>query len=142
MKQSIHVEAPVKTVFDFLIDPAKSWDLLPVHTQLDEVKVTKEGAGTYDSWHAKIAGLTVRGFDVLTDVVPGKHITSRSSIAMMGTWDYDFEPEGSGTKVTIEHHPGSFWRIPPLRNLVDLTTERMNSSFMARVKDAIETRGN
>ena len=142
MKQSIHIEAPVETVFDFLKDPTKSWDLLPIHTQLDDVKVTKEGVGTYDSWHAKIGGLTVRGFDVLTDVVPNKHITSRSSNAMMGTWDYDFEPEGTGTKVTMEHHAGSFWRIPPLRTLMDLTTERMNNAFMARVKDAIETQGN
>jgi carbon monoxide dehydrogenase subunit G len=142
MKQSIHIEAPVEKVFGFLMEPAKSWDLLPIHSQLDDVKVTKEGVGTYESWHFRVAGLTVQGFDVLTDVVPNKHITSRSSRAMTGTWDYDFEPEGSGTKVTMEHHPESFWRIPPLRVLMDLVTERMNDTYMARVKDTIETRGN
>jgi Polyketide cyclase / dehydrase and lipid transport len=142
MKRSIHIEAPVETVFDSFMDPVRLWDLMPIHTELDDVKVTKEGVGTYESWHFKIAGLPVRGFDVLTDVVPNKHITSRSSKAMMGTWDYDFESEGSGTKVTMEHHPGSFWRIPPLRNLMDLVTERMNDTFMARVKDTIETQGN
>ena len=142
MKQSIHIEAPVETVFGSFKDPARFWDLNPFDSQLDDVKVTKEGVGTYTSWHAKIYGLPVRGFSVVTDVVPNKHITDRSSNPLVGTWDYDFEPEGSGTKLTAEHHSESFWRIPPLRNLVDLATERANASFMARVKDAIETQGN
>lgn len=143
MKRSIHIEAPVETVFDAFKDPAKFMDLGPGDTQVDEVKITKEGVGTYMSWHAKIGGLPVmRGFDVYTDVVPNKHITERSSNPLVGTWDYDLEPEGSGTKLTMEHHPGSFWRIPPLRNLVELVVERMNDSFMPRVKDALETQGN
>ncbi len=142
MKRSIHIEAPVETVFGSFKDPAKFVDLDPGGTQVDDVKVTKEGAGTYMSWHARIAGLPIRGFEVLTEVVPNKHITSRSSFGLVGTWDYDFEPEGSGTKLTLEHRLGSFWRIPPLRNLMDLVTERLNDSYMARVKDAIETQGN
>ncbi len=142
MKRSIHIEAPVETVFDSFKDPAKFMELGPVETQVDDVRVTKEGVGTYMSWHTKIAGLPMRGFDVYTDVVPNKHITERSSNAMVGTWDYDFEPEGSGTKLTLEHHAGSFWRIPPLRSLMDLVTERMSDTYMARLKDAIETQGN
>ena len=141
MKRSIHIEAPVETVFSAFKDPAKLWDLMPIHTQLDDVKVTEDGVGTYESWHGKIAGLPVRGFEVLTDVVPNRHITSRSSNAMVGKWVYDFEPEGSGTKLTMEHHPESFWRIRPLRNLWDMAGERMTDSFMARVKDTLETQG-
>lgn len=141
MKRSIHIEAPVETVFDSFKDPAKFIELGPADTGVDDVKLTKEGVGTYMSWHAKIAGVPIRGFDVITDVVPNRHITERSSNPLVGTWDYDCEPEGSGTKVTLEHHPGSFWRIPPLRNLVDLAVERMSDTYMARVKDAIETQG-
>ena len=141
MMRSIHIEAPVERVFGAFKDPGRFWDLMPIHTQLDDVKVTKEGVGTYESWHGKIAGLPIQGFEVLTEVVPNKHITSRSSNAMVGTWDYDFEPEGSGTKLTMEHHVESFWRIRPLRNLWDLAGERMTVSFMARLKDALETKG-
>lgn len=140
MKRSIHIEAPVETVFDSFKDPARFWDLQPFGTKLDEVKVTEDGAGTYYSWHAKILGLPIRGFDVLTDVVPNKHMTDRCSNALVGTWDMDFEPEGSGTKVTMEHRSESFWRISPLRNMIDLATDRPTGSFMTRVKDAIETR--
>ncbi len=140
MKRSIHIEAPVEAVFDFVKDPANH-DLDPFGTQVDDVKVAKEGVGTYYSWHGKIAGLTGRGFDVLTEVVPNKHITDRSSSTWTGTWTYDLEPEGSGTKLTTEHHPESFWRIPPLRKLMDLARERLSDSYLARVKDAIETQG-
>ncbi len=140
MKKSIHIEAPVKTVFDSFMDPTKFWDLSPFDSKLDDVKITKEGVGTYTSWHARIYGLPLQGFSVYTDVVPNKHITERSSNPMVGTWDYDFEPEGSGTKLTLEHSPESFWRIPALRHLMDMTTERANALFMARVKDAIETK--
>jgi hypothetical protein len=141
MKRSIHIEAPVETVFDSFKEPAKFMDLAPVSTQVDEVKVTKEGVGTYMSWHTRIAGLPMRGFDVLTDVIPNKHITERSSNPLVGTWLYDFEPEGSGTKVTMEHNPESFWRIRPLRNLVELAVDRMSDSYMPRVKDALESKG-
>ena len=142
MKRSVYIEAPVETVFDSFKNPAKFIDLDPGGTQVDDVKVTKEGVGTYVSWHAKIAGLPVRGFSVITDAVPNKHITERSSTGMVGSWDYDFVPEGSGTKMSLEHHLESFWGIPPLRNLMDLVTARLNDLFMARGKDAIETQGN
>lgn len=139
MKRSIHIEAPVKTVFDSFFDP-KTFELMEFTTKLDDMKVTKERDGTYLSWHMQIAGRpVVRGFDVYTDVVPGKHITDRSSNAMVGTWEMDFEPEGSGTRLTMEHHWQSFWRVPPLRNLMDLGSARLTDSFMGRLKDTLET---
>ncbi len=138
MKQTVHIEAPVKTVFDSFKDPANFMDLAPGDTQVDEVKITKEGVGTYMSWHAKIAGVPLRGFDVYTDVVPNKHITDRSSNPLVGTWHYDFEPEGSGTKLTMEHRTGSIWGLPPLRNLVDVVVRRMSDSYIPRVKAALE----
>ncbi len=144
MKRSIHIEAPVETVFDsvfdYVKDPAKMQDMMRVDVQVDDVKVTKEGAGTYYSWRWKIAGVPLQsGFDVLTDVVPGKHITDRSSNSMVGTWDFDVEAEGSGTKLTMEHHPQGFWRIPPLRGMTDVVRGRLSDSFMLRLKDTIET---
>lgn len=150
MKQSIYIAAPVETVFDFFFDSykdrGKAQELMGLmefpRTQVDDVKATKEGAGSFMSWHIKIASLpVVQGFTVVTDMVPPKRITERSSSAMVGTWDYGFEPEGSGTKLTMEHHAGSFWRIPPLRNLMDWATERMNDSFTRRLKATIETQG-
>jgi hypothetical protein len=138
MRQSIHIEAPVEAVFEHFLDPRSDIDLMPVESQILEVKPTAEGTGTYTSYRGKIAGIPFEMFDVLTDVVPNRRISSKSSSAAVGTWTYTFEPEGTGTKVTAEHSSRSFWRLPLLRNLTDLVTSRANASFMPKVRARIE----
>lgn len=138
MKQSIHIEAPVEMVFDHSMDPRKDIDLMPVETEILEFKPTEEGTGTYTSYRSKIAGIPVEMFDVVTDVVPNKRITSKSSSGMEGTWTYTFEPEGTGTRLTMEHQPGSLWRLPLLRNVVEMVTSRMSSAFAPKLKARIE----
>jgi hypothetical protein len=137
MRGTYHIKAPVKTVFDFFFDPRKGAELFP-GTEIRELKMTEEGTGTYTSYRTKMAGIPFDVFSVYTEVVPNKHITEKSSNALVGTWDYSFESEGKGTKVTMEHHSRSFWGIPPLSTMGDLVTARMNQSFMRRVKDHIE----
>ena len=143
MRTVHHIEAPVETVFEFFKDPRLSADLAVggVSEDVLEMKVTDEGTGTYYGWRARLGGLRmpVEGFEVLTDVVPNKHITEKSSSAMVGTWDYDFEPEGTGTKVTMEHHSRSLWGLPPLRTLTDLVQSRMTESFMQKARVRLET---
>lgn len=138
MRGTYHIDAPVKKVFDFFFDPRKGADLFP-EMEIRDYKQTKEGVGTYTRYHGRLAGIPFSSFGVLTEVVPNKHITEESSNALVGTWDYSFEPEGSGTKVTMEHHSRFVWGLPPLSTLGDVLTSRMNEAFMRRVKERIET---
>lgn len=140
MRGTYHIEAPVESVFDFFFDPRQSADLFPERMEMEirERKVTEEGTGTYTGYHGKMGGIPFDIFSVFTEVVPNKHITEKSSSALVGTWDYSFEPEGSGTRVTMEHHSRSFWDLPPLRNVGDAFTARMNHDFMQRVKERLE----
>jgi uncharacterized protein YndB with AHSA1/START domain len=135
---TMHIEAPVETVFGYFKDPMALADLTTLDIEYDEVKETKEGTGTYFSWHSKIAGIPFEGFEVYTDVVPNQHITEKSSRAVMGTWDYSFEPEGTGTKVTMEHRQRSLWSLPPLTYAVDYLVPRMSQSFMDFVRTELE----
>jgi hypothetical protein len=135
-RQSFYVDAPVGTVFDYFKDPELSRDIALY--DLDEVKATKDGVGTFYTWSFKVAGVRFGGLEVLTDVVPDKHITERSSIALAGRWEYDFEPEGSGTRLTVTIHPRSFWQFPPLDTLVDLAFPRVSQAVMPRYIKAIE----
>lgn len=138
MRSTHHIEAPVETVFDFFLDPRKSAELFSP-MEVRDVKMTADGVGTYASYRTKIAGLVpFEAFDVYTDVVRNKHITEKSSSALVGTWDYSFEPEGTGTKLTMEHHSRSLWGLPPMAYLGDMVTARLNESFVRRVKDRIE----
>lgn len=120
---SIHIDAPVKKVFDFYKDPRNQWSTMPRQVldygKVTDVKVTKEGVGTYDSWTMDFAGLRMEGFDVVTEYVPNERITSRSSRPSIGTVTCTFEPEGSGTRFTIQRHAGSFWAWRPLDQLFE-----------------------
>ena len=141
MRSVHHIEAPVETVFEFFLDPRKSSDLFE-GTEIRELKVTQEGTGTYTSYHSKLAGIPFDAFSVYTEVVPNKHITEKSSNALVGTWQYDFEPEGTGTKLTMEHHSRSVWALPGLSFLNDLAVARMNEPFVLKVKEHLEKSAN
>ncbi len=139
MKRSIHIEAPVEKVFDLVKDPKNVWDIaVPVYAVKD-VKLTKEGVGTYYSWASKTPVLRMEGFDVYTEFVPNQRITDRSSSALTGDFTYSFEPEGSGMQLTIESHHRSFWRIPLLRELVEWVDSAVTERFMSAVKAKMET---
>jgi hypothetical protein len=136
---TMHIDAPVEKVFPFFKDPMALADITLVDTEYFDVKETRQGTGTFYSWRTKLAGIPLEGFDVYTDVVANKHITDKSSSALVGTWDYSFEPEENGTKVTIEHHSRSIWRLAPLAYLMDQVRARMMASFIPQVKERIES---
>lgn len=135
-KKSFYVDAPVETVFDFIKDPNHQREVALY--DLHDVKVTKEGVGTHFTWSFKVAGLRFEGFEVFTEVVPNKHIAERSSVSMAGRWEYDFEPEGTGTRLTVTLQPQSFWRFPPLDRLVGLAFAQMSKAVMPRWVKAME----
>ena len=135
-RQSFYIDAPVETVFDFFKDPNQQRDAALF--DMYDVTVTKDGVGTNYTWGIKVAGLRFEGLEVLTDVVPNKHITERSSVSLAGQWEYDFEPEGTGTRLTMTVHPQSFWQFPPLDRLVGLAFPRVSKAVMPRWVKAIE----
>jgi hypothetical protein len=99
-----------------------------------DVTLTKEGVGTHYSWTVKMRGIPLKGFDVFTEFVPNERIVEKSSSAFVGTWEYMFAPEGSGTRLTMEHLQRSLWAVPPLRNLVDFGTSRLSGGFIDALK--------
>lgn len=136
MKVSYYIDAPVDAVFDYFKDPESDNGL---GYEVIESKMTEEGVGTYLVWRLKVAGIPLwRGMEVVTDVVPNRHITEKSSSAMVGTWEYMFEPEGLGTRLTMVHSPQSFWGLPPFANLVDYGTTRMSRLYIDRVRAKLE----
>jgi hypothetical protein len=137
MKRSIHIEAPVEKVFDFVKDPRNVPEGIP-GPEVKDVKMTEEGVGTYYSWVFRIAGLPIEGFDVYTEFIPNQRITDRSSFSMTRDFVISFEPEGSGMKLTVETDHGSFWRFPPFRQLVDLGQSMIGDRFLSALKAQME----
>ncbi len=138
MKRSIHIEAPVEKVFDYIKDPRNTLEGFPEPFEIKDVKLTEEGVGTYYTWASKTPGLRYEGFDVYTEFIPNQRITDRSSSGLGGDFTLSFEPEGSGTKLTMEVRHHSFWRIPPLRELVEWGQGAMTGRFLSAVKAEME----
>lgn len=139
MRSVHHIEAPVETVYEYFYDPRKGQEFAVTPFDLGEVKLTKEGTGSFFTWQSKLGFIPLKGFDLYTEVEPNKHIVEKSSNALVGTWEYWFEPEGSGTKVIMEHHSRSLWGLPPVSFLTDLVTTQMNEKLIGLMKESLET---
>lgn len=139
MRTIHHIEAPVETVFEYFYDPRKGQEVAVAPFEVGEVTLTKEEAGSFFTWKSKIGFLPMEGFDVYTDVQPSKHFVEKSSSALVGTWEYWFEPEGTGTKLTMEHRSRSVWGLRPVSTVTDLVTTQLSGKLVERVKAALET---
>lgn len=140
-RHSIHIDAPVEKVFDFVKDPVNFHELGQRHTpplEIKDVNQTAEGVGSYYGWVARSRGLRLEGFCVYTEFIPNRRITERSSLAADGDWTYLFEPEGSGTKLTTESHARSLWRIPPFRGLAERLHSRNAEQLLPELKARME----
>ena len=128
----------MEKVFDFFKDPTKMQGVNATPFAIKDVKLTEEGVGTYFTWASKTPGLRFEGFDVYTEFIPNQRITDRTSSGLSGDWTFSFEPEGSGMQLTAEIHHRSFWRIPPLRELVEWGQGPMAGRFLSAVKAKME----
>jgi ligand-binding SRPBCC domain-containing protein len=137
-RDSLHIEAPVSKVFSLFRDPGNFAQAVPEEIEFTDVVLTDEGVGTRYSWATTIAGLPFRGTDTYTEFEPNRLITDRSSSALEGTWTYTFEPEGTGTRLTVENRSRSIWNVPPLRQLLDRATAKAHRPRFERAKEQLE----
>lgn len=135
---SLHIAAPVATVFDFFRDPRRWRELGPQGVEFRDVVLTPEGVGTHYGWRARLLGIPLEGLDVFTEFTPDRHITDRSSSSLEGTWSYDVAPEGSGTRLTVRNRVGSFWRFRPLEHLLDRLAARTHEPRFAVLRTMLE----
>lgn len=136
---SIHIEAPVKKVFDFVKNPTNINDL-PHAMVVKDVQLTREGVGTNYSWKSRYDWLPVGGFHVCTEFVSNRRITFKSSRSFDGQVTYSFEPEGTGTKFTMSVEPRSFWSMPLVGDLWTWFMKIGQEDALSDVKAALETK--
>jgi uncharacterized protein YndB with AHSA1/START domain len=138
-RTSFYVDAPVEKVFDFFRDPTSQIESPPfTDMTVYDVTMTKEGVGTHYSWTVKLAGVPLKGFAVYTEFVPNERIVEKDSRSFVGEWEYTFAPDGSGTRVTMEHRQRSLWAFPLLSTAVDYGVRRLNRLFIEGVKAKLE----
>ena len=143
--QSIYIEAPVERVFTWFRDPRNWLALNPAAAQreaITDVHVTEEGLGTFHVWSMELLpGIRFEPFAVCTEFVPNKRIVDRWSLPFYGSYTYTFDAEDSGTRLTLQRRPRSFWRLRLLDTLMDQFEGRSNERFLMRLKKSMESTG-
>jgi carbon monoxide dehydrogenase subunit G len=136
---STYIDSPVQAVFEVMKDPASFTDLMPGVQFVPEV-ITPDGVGTTYRFKTRVAGLPIRGSGRFTQVAVNRHIRDETSIPIEGFFDYWFEAENGGTRVTIEHHPGRLWDVPVLGRLLADSYARDDQRMLALLKAKLEPR--
>jgi uncharacterized protein YndB with AHSA1/START domain len=123
VEKTITIDAPVEKVFAYVDDPA---NLVEVWTSLVEVKDVERlpGGGSKFGWVYKMAGVRFDGVAEAVEYVPNRHIVSKSEGGVSSTITWEFEPEGSGTKVT--NVADYTVNLPVLRKLADSFLVKLN----------------
>lgn len=140
-KKSVHVDAPVEKVFDYVKDPAHFYAAMPAgkHEKnvLGNVKVAPEGVGTTYEWTAREFGIKVSGVMTREEYVVNERIVDRSSTGPIWTWT--FEPDGAGTTQTLAYEYST--RIPLVDKVVDKiawNADEYLETMLAVYKEAVE----
>lgn len=140
LTHSVYVEASADDVFAFWKDPTNQFALAPdARAELVSLWITESGVGRSYRTAVKVAGRTVPGpSTVFTEVIPDRLIVDRSSMGLHGTWRYDFEPEGSGTRLTMRGQPRGLWRLPGIASVVDRVMCPRHERMLAALKEVLE----
>jgi len=142
-ERSVHIDAPVEKVFDYVKDPHHFFEAFDEewrrHMALTEVNLTPDGVGST----VRIMGRMFLLFHmewVLTreEYVPNERIVDRASAG--GVWTYTFEPDATGTTLSMAFGWSS--KVPLVGEVVDRVSwdgDRDLDLMLANLKKAIET---
>ncbi|MGE5290510.1 MAG: hypothetical protein ACM3ML_25635 [Micromonosporaceae bacterium] len=115
--------------FRKVVDVTVAGRPIPTGANLSPGKITRRVP-------ARVAGFRIKGSGVFTEFIPNQRIRDMTSPSFEGSWAYLFQAEDSGMRLTLEHFPGSFGRIPLLGRLA----ERLGSKGHARVLSKLKAR--
>lgn len=117
-----------------LDDAIRSGELVPIGIQGDGAFGVRVAVSM-----KPLPGVRFECFAVCTEFVPNKRIVETWSLNYYGTYTYTFDAEVSGTRVTLQRHPRSLWRLRLLDRLMDQMENRSNEKFLGRVKLFLKT---
>ncbi len=98
-RDTIHVDADVATVFEFMDDPHNHAAVTPRLTDVRDVEPLENG-GKRLSFTYRMAGMGIDGELVQTVHEPNERMSFEMRGRLEGTITLEFEPDGDGTALT------------------------------------------
>jgi uncharacterized protein YndB with AHSA1/START domain len=115
LQRSVHIDAPIKQVFDYLSDPLHLLAIWPRTTRIETVEHLYSGRYTFD-WTHNLLSVHFEGRGECDHRLSRDTITYRLSGGLQSMMTWKLEPEATGTNATLEltytmprplqsHHP-------------------------------------
>ena len=137
-KDSILIDAPPEDVFAYVDDPMELPTWLP--SMIEVRNVIGTGLGQQYEYTYKMAGLLLRGQNVVVEHVPNERGLHQVIGMISALWDYSVEPHADGTLLSIQVEYSI--PIPVLGRLAERLAIKQNAaSFdlaLINVKDVME----
>lgn len=139
-KRSVHIDAPVEKVFEYVKEPEHFYAAFPGQAAPAEIEVTRSegaGVGTRSEWRGSMLGFHVHGVMTREEFVPNQRIVDRSSTGPL--WTLTVEPDQTGTTLALEFDYTS--KVPLMDKVVDRVSwkgDRDLDAMLGTIKDGIE----
>jgi len=137
--KSITINAPVKKIFDYLMEPTNQPEIWPSLMEIKDVQRLPDGK-TKNRWVYKMAGIRLEGTSEGVESVANQRIVSKTKGGVESTQTWIFQPEAGGTKVTFEVEYTV--PIPVLGKLAEAIIVKMNEHegevILANLKSRME----
>lgn len=142
-KRSVHIDAPVEKVFDYVQDPQHFLEAFDEemrrHMALAEVNITPEGVGsTFRVMGRMFLIFHMEWVMTREEYVPNERIVDHGNLG--GAWTYTFEPDDTGTTLTLAFGWSS--KVPLVGELADRigwSGDKDLDAMLANLKKEIES---
>jgi uncharacterized protein YndB with AHSA1/START domain len=137
MARSVHIEAPVDELFDYLRNPANMWTAFP-KAKISDVHLTPDGVGSSDHFSMRYMGVIFEwGTHEVVEVVPNEKLVLRTHPfgARNGPlWTWTFSSEDGGTRLHLEVAEDVPKAMLPLENLTEKAMGRSYTTWLNSIK--------
>ena len=127
MQRSVFVRAPVDKIFGFMDQPATLPEIWPGLIEATDVQRLPNG-GKQWRWTYKMAGLPYKGASEDLEWVENRRVVSKTIGGIDSTFVWTYEPEGEGTRVTVEVEYTI--PLPVLGKLAEALVVKLNENDM------------
>ncbi len=100
-KRTTFVNATPSKIFGYLNDPRHMLEIWPSMVEETNVEMQPDGRHSFD-WVYKMAGMKFHGHCDTVELERDRRRVDRNESGIPSTFRWAFEPQGSGTNVTLE----------------------------------------
>ena len=130
---TVQIKNSPETVLKYIADVSNRPLFLSVLKTVSDIEGDLSAVGTTWKWTAAAFGMQFSGIGRCVEHQPGRRYVSKTEGGIEGTVTYQVEPEGEGTKLTIQSECGIPGKLPGQNVL-----EAMNRTESERIGESLK----